>query len=176
MAQSLFKKYVVAGIYGAGGKTAGDNPLLEQIVEEQGGTMFTSLVGEGDSEVIEYLKNGYDDGKKIKIYGYSRGGNAAIRIANTLGEMGIVVDQLHTFDPHSLNQSTFILKHGNVVNAYNYYQRNPRTGSGISGLGTNPFWGSPVSGSVQNLLNNVNYTGISHVNHLNIVEYGYYNK
>ncbi len=55
LAQSLFKKYVVAGIYGAGGKTTGDNPLLEQIVEEQGGTMFTSLVGEGDSEVIEYM-------------------------------------------------------------------------------------------------------------------------
>ncbi|VBB47509.1 hypothetical protein TRIP_D420250 [uncultured Paludibacter sp.] len=34
-------KYVVAGIYGAGGDEAGDNPLLKEIVEGEGGKMFT---------------------------------------------------------------------------------------------------------------------------------------
>jgi thioesterase domain-containing protein len=65
-------------------------------------------LGGGDSEVIKYLKQGYSEGKQIKIYGYSRGGNAAVRITNALGAEGINVYQLTTFDPHSLSNGCLI--------------------------------------------------------------------
>src|SRR5690554_1970275 len=112
------------------------------MVEAEGGKMFTSLAGENDGEIIEYLLNGYNKGKGIKIFGYSRGGNAAIRITNKLGDMGINVFALVTFDPHSLTGGTFTIKHNNVANLYNYYQQNPRTGGALGWWGSNPYWGS----------------------------------
>lgn len=173
----IFKSsyFVVAGIYGAGGEDAGDNPLLKEIVEQEGGKMFTNLTGESDGKIIKYLKKGYDNGKGIKIYGYSRGGNAAIRITNKLGEMGINVFQLTTFDPHSLNDGhTFELKHNNVANLYNFYQQNPRTGGQYGWWGKNPYWGYPIKTKFQPSGYQVNYTDDYYkpnilVSHLNII-------
>lgn len=139
------RKFVVAGIYGAGGDNAGDNPLLKEIVDAEGGTMFTSYVGEGDGKIIDFLKQGYNEGKGIKIYGYSRGGNAGIRITNKLGEVGINVFQLVTFDPHSITDGGLELKYNNVAYFYNYFQRNPRTGGPLGWWGRNPYNGSYVS-------------------------------
>lgn len=48
---------------------------------------FELEVGGGDSEIIDYLVDGYKKGKQIVIYGHSRGGAAAVRISNILGEM-----------------------------------------------------------------------------------------
>src|SRR5690554_480676 len=68
-------KRVVAGIYGALGAENGngDNPLLEEIVNERGGKMFSSpwLWGNGVQEIIDYLTEGYNNEKYIEIYGYS---------------------------------------------------------------------------------------------------------
>lgn len=60
------------------------------------------------------MKQGYNKGKGIKIYGYSRG-NAGIRITNKLGEMGINVYQLTTYDPHSITDGGLQLTHNNVA-------------------------------------------------------------
>lgn len=67
-----------------GGRKASGNPDLEALVESQGGRMFTSFVGGGDDEIIDYLVNGHKKGKQIVIDGHSRGGTAAVRIVNKL--------------------------------------------------------------------------------------------
>lgn len=172
----------MAGIYGAGGEDAGDNPILKDMVESQGGKMFTSsspdgttLGGDGDDTIINYLLEGYNKKRGIKIYGYSRGGNAAIRITNRLGAMGINVFELITFDPHSLSDATtFELKYNNVAYAANFYQRNPRTGGKYGWWGKNPYWGSPVKSSFIDVYQinatHLHYKG-DYVNHLNIIRY-----
>ena len=162
------KEKVVAGIYGAGGPNAGDNPELEALVTEKGGRMFRATE---KGELIKFLSAGAAEGKEVVLLGYSRGGNAAIDITNTLGKKGINVSLLVTFDPHSLSDSKiFQLKYDNVGRAYNFYQRNPRTGwGGIGWWGRNPYWGSPVSSSYIDV-KGVNFTGTS-VSHLNIIQH-----
>ena len=169
-------KYVVAGIYGAGGHEASGNPDLEALVENQGGRMFTSSVGGGDDNVIDYLVNGHKEGKKIKIYGHSRGGAAAIRIANKLGDMNIHIAEVNLYDPVGMYfGGDFVFKHQNVMKVNNYYQRNPV--DGILIWANNPFIGSPVSGKFQwPVIKNVNLTGQYYkpgvlMNHINITEY-----
>ena len=52
----------------------------------------------------------------------------------------------------------------------NYYQRN--SVDGVLWWANNPFIGSPVRGNFQwPVINNVNYTGNSSVNHLNIISH-----
>jgi N-methylhydantoinase B/oxoprolinase/acetone carboxylase alpha subunit len=92
-------KTTVAGIYGAGGEDASGNPALKELVEKKGGQMFSSSVGGGDDEIIAYLKAGFEKGNSLEIYGYSRGGAAAVRIANTLGAMHINIAQITLYDP-----------------------------------------------------------------------------
>lgn len=173
-------KYVVAGIYGAGGREVSDNPRLEKIVEKQGGKMFTSSWGTNDQEIIDYLVDGYNEGKQIKIYGHSRGGAAAVRIANELGEMNINIAEVNLFDPVSLG-GDFIFTHPNVLRVNNYYQRN----STVKMYGLpywnldNPFIGSPVKAKFSfPIINQVDYTGQYYksgvpVSHLNIIRKAY---
>lgn len=175
-------KYVIAGIYGAGGDEASDNPRLKKIVEKQGGKMFTSSWGTNDQEIIDYLVNGYEEGKLIKIYGHSRGGAAAVRISNKLGEMNIYVDEVNLFDPVSLG-GDFVFTHNNVLRVNNYYQRNPTDWLGKKGFynADNPFQGSPVRRSAKfsyPIINQTNYTGQYYkqgvpVSHLNIIRKAY---
>jgi hypothetical protein len=162
-------KSIIAGIYGAGDENNPGNTDLRTVVEGKGGKMFSSHVGENDDEIIDYLKQGYNKGKAIEIYGYSRGGAAAIRITNALGEMGINVSKLFTFDPHSLtsiyiNRSSysFELKHDNVGMAVNFYQQND-----VMFKSGNPFWGNKVSSNYISVVN-YHYTHPS-INHINIV-------
>jgi hypothetical protein len=167
---------IVAGIYGAGGDEAGDNPKLQKIVEARGGTMFTSSLGGGDYDIIQYIKGGFDAGKRVIIYGYSRGATAAVRIANILGEMSVTITQMILFDPVGFyGGGNLVFKYPNVMKVINYYQRNS-TDWGPSArygkLPDNPFIGSPVNGNFQfPEINNVNYTGNGSVNHLNIIRY-----
>ena len=142
--------------------------------------MFTSYVGEGDGKIIDFLKQGYNEGKGIKIYGYSRGGNAGIRITNTLGEMGINVFQLVTFDPHSITDGGLELKYNNVAYFYNYFQRNPRTGGPLGWWGKNPYNGSLVKvnpdfnvGGFQTGYSGQHYKDGNFVSHLNIISHAY---
>lgn len=112
---------------------------------------------------------------QIVLTGYSRGGRAAVVVANALGEAGIGVQALILFDPHDFNDRVLRLEHGNVANALNFYQQNPTT----SLLGENPFSGIPlapyISGSPNHrrftpaVIGGRDYTGEIEVGHLNIV-------
>ena len=165
-------KRIVAGIYGAGGSDAGGNPRFEQIVKDRGGEMFTSSWGGGDQEIIDYLAEGYNNGKNIEIFGYSRGGNAAVRVTNALGAMGIDVSLLVTFDPHSLDGGSFQLLYNNVGSAMNFYQQNIQT----SIFGDNPYIGQAVYSNYINVKNH-NFNGTVfpnstiNVGHINIIRY-----
>ncbi|QTD36402.1 hypothetical protein JL193_09540 [Polaribacter batillariae] len=156
-------KKLVVGIYGAGGEGSGDGSTLKKYVEDKGGKMF-EFYEEG--KALDHIKNNHS-GKSIEIYGYSRGGNAAISIVNSLGNAGIYVSRLVTFDPHHFWSSTFKLKH-RVGKVLNFYQRNPRTGGILGWWGKNPYWGSPIKGGGAY---NVNYTGLKNVTHLNIIRF-----
>lgn len=168
-------KYTVAGINGAGGEEASGNPALKELVEKQGGKMFTSSVGGGDDEIIAYLKEGFEKGNQLKLYGHSRGGAAAVRIANKLGAMNIHISEMTLYDPVGMYfGGSFNFDYPNVSKVTNYYQRNPV--DGVLFWANNPFQGSPVSGSFQwPAINNVNLTGQSYngglINHLNITRY-----
>ena len=135
--------------------------------------------GSGDDDVIEYLKAGWAKGNKLRIYGHSRGGTAAVRIANKLGEMNIIIEDVILFDPVTMyGGGDNIFKYPNVMRVSNYYQRNPSDfwSKGILNA-NNPFIGSPVSGVYQwPVINNINLTGKYYspgvlINHLNITEY-----
>ncbi|QQQ73183.1 RHS repeat-associated core domain-containing protein [Chryseobacterium indologenes] len=172
-------KKIIAGIYGAGGHGASDNPALEEIVEGLGGRMFTSSLGGGDGEIIDYLVDGYKKGRQIVIYGHSRGGAAAVRISNKLGEMNIHVAEVNLFDPVGMyGGGDFVFTHPNVMKVNNYYQRNPTDHFYFAirfELADNPFKGSPVSAKFQwPVINQVDYTGQYYkpgklVTHLNII-------
>ncbi|MDR7209618.1 hypothetical protein [Flavobacterium piscis] len=174
-------KTIVAGIYGAGGEEASGNPDLKRLVNKLGGTMFTSTLGCGDYDILQYLEGGYNAGKEIIIYGHSRGGAAAVRIANTLGAMHINIAEINLYDPVGFyGGGDFVFEYPNVMKVNNYYQRNP-TDYGPSArygeLPDNPFQGSPVSGNFQwPVINNVNLTGQYYspgvlMNHINITRY-----
>ncbi|QIY92358.1 RHS repeat-associated core domain-containing protein [Chryseobacterium gallinarum] len=172
-------KKIIAGIYGAGGHGASDNPALEEIVEGLGGRMFTSSLGGGDGDIIDYLVDGYKKGRQIVIYGHSRGGAAAVRISNKLGEMNIHVAEVNLFDPVGMyGGGDFVFTHPNVMKVNNYYQRNPTDHLYFAirfELADNPFKGSPVSAKFQwPVINQVDYTGQYYkpgklVTHLNII-------
>ena len=162
----LLTKTTVAGIYGAGAHDVGGNRDLAAEVLKKGGKMFQSSWpwGNGDSEIIAYLKAGFEKGHRLIIYAHSRGGVAAVRIANDLFGMHINISEINLYDPVGLyGGRDLVFKYPNVLKVNNYYQRNPtdwlpniRNGE----LANNPFIGSPVSGDFQwPVINNVNYTG-----------------
>ena len=129
-----------------------------------------------EGKIADYLSAGVAEGKEAVLFGYSRGGNSAINVANALGKQGVNLSQLITFDAHSLSDGkTFQLKYNNVGQAHNFYQRNSRTGGRFGFWGSNPYWGSPVSSSHINV-NQVNYTGANYrsgvpVSHHNIIRH-----
>ncbi len=129
-----------------------------------------------EGKIVDYLSAGAAEGKDVLIFGYSRGGNAAINVTNALGKQGVNVSHLVTFDAHSLSDSTtFQLKYNNVGQAHNFYQRNPRTGGRFGWWGSNPYWDSPVSSSFINV-NQTNFTEANYssgvpVSHLNIIRH-----
>jgi hypothetical protein len=168
----------VAGIYGAGGKGDSGNPEVEAEVLKQGGKMFQSSWpwGNGDSEIIAYLKAGFEKGHRLIIYAHSRGGAAAVRIANDLFGMHITISEINLYDPVGIyGGGDLVFKYPNVMKVNNYYQRNPV--DGILIWADNPFIGSPVSGNFQfPEINNVDYTGKFYstgvlMSHLNITDY-----
>jgi hypothetical protein len=157
-------KRLVVGIYGAGPTDTRQQRTLANLVEGKGGKMFPHY---GSNSAFEYIISNHK-GKLIEIYGYSRGGNRAIKITNNLGFLNIRVSKLVTFDPHSLTES-HILDYDNVDSGVNFYQRNARTWGPILPFGKNPYLGSPVYGASN--MGEVNFTGVGGVNHNNIVSY-----
>jgi hypothetical protein len=147
------------GINGAGGNNSGNNASFAAYVQSLGGQIMSRRAARSAIE-------GALAGTTIALYGYSRGGNAAIDIANWAGSEGIMIDSLTTFDPHKF-VGDFELEHNNVGTATNYFQRNPQT-SGILPFGSNPYQGRSVS-SRYIQVNQTDFTGNNNVNHLNIV-------
>ncbi|WP_353056934.1 hypothetical protein [Microbulbifer sp. MLAF003] len=156
-------KALTIGFLGAGGENSGNNVSFKKYIESLGGNVMSM------SEAKEAILNAAE-GTEINLLGYSRGGNAAVRLTNWAGKQEININNLTTFDPHSL-RGNFVLKYNNVNTATNYYQRNPTTGGfGILPLGTNPYLGRSVSSQFITV-GGQNYTGNTNVNHINIVSY-----
>ncbi|WP_444930237.1 hypothetical protein ACJJIF_21195 [Microbulbifer sp. SSSA002] len=165
---------IVAGIYGAGGPSAGDNPTLRSAIQLLHGRLFYSFQ---KTAISHYLIDGVERGKAAILFGYSRGGSIAIKIANTLGRANIPIQQLVTFDAYSLIDSRiFNLEYDNIRRAYNFFQRNPRTAGRYGWWGTNPYWGTAVHSAFINV-QQFDFTGTDYekgmeVSHLNIVRMG----
>ncbi len=134
----------VYAIPGLGGDGSGSNPELKTITEENGG-VYEDVGAEKAAESIAAYKEANPDAKVV-ILGYSRGGNKAVQTANNLGESGVQVDQLITFDPHKVAGSQLNLTGTNVKSAINFYQNNPSTRKLGLPLGLNPYRGKPVAG------------------------------
>ncbi len=185
VAKAMQKKAIV-GFYGAGHITPGvegyENESFEDLVKSKGGRMF----GHGNRQVrkaVKYLEKASKNGKRIEIYGYSRGGSAAVQAANMLGEVNVQVHKLVLFDPHILWDNTHLVLTGaNVREVHNFYQRNPRTGGQFGFWGSNPYWGRPVYSEYGTQfnpgvgINNYNLTGHNFrpnrpVSHNNIVRH-----
>lgn len=174
------QKTTIVGIYGAGGANASGNPALKRVVEEQKGRMFWSSLGGGDKAIIAYLEEGFKQGNQLILYGHSRGGAAAVRIANKLGERQIPIAEITLYDPVGLYfGGSFTFTYPNVLKVTNYYQRNP---IGSFSLWTyNPFVGSSVCGTYPwTEIKNINLTGQYYrsgvfINHLNITQYAIQN-
>tara|TARA_R110002072_G_scaffold235697_2_gene393317 strand:+ start:1336 stop:2583 length:1248 start_codon:yes stop_codon:yes gene_type:complete len=131
----------IIGIYGAGGENSGDGPELKKIVEGKGGTMY----GWTDvSKIKEHIQAASKNGHSIEVYGYSRGGNTAVRLANAMPN--ILFMKMTLFDPHILQDNQrFVLTGANVREVHNYYQNNTRTYGQLGWGGTNPYLGSPIT-------------------------------
>ncbi|MCO1335585.1 hypothetical protein MO867_14695 [Microbulbifer sp. OS29] len=161
----------MAGIYGAGGPSAGDNPALKSIINQLGGSLFSP---NQRSATCHYLIDGIVHGKAAMLFGYSRGGNSAIKIANLLGRQQIPILHLVTFDAHSLiDGRVFQLKYNNIEKAQNFYQKNPRTAGKYGWWGKNPYWGGPLFSPFIEV-QQFDFTGSDYkkgipVSHLNIV-------
>ncbi|MDP1930239.1 MAG: hypothetical protein Q8L60_02135, partial [Gammaproteobacteria bacterium] len=154
---------LVIGLMGAGGVNSGNNASFISYVTSMGGLVMS------ESQAKAAIGNA-SKGAQIEIYGYSRGGNAAVDIANWAGQRNVKIKNLTTFDPHSLT-GNFTLHYDNVEVATNYYQKNPTTGGfGILPLGTNPYQGRAVSSNYI-VVGGQDFTGNTNVNHINIVSY-----
>ena len=124
------------GIQGVGGDESGGNPDFRNYVHSVGGQVMSKRAA------IRAIRDA-PAGTEIRLYGYSRGGNAVVGVVNWAGRNEIHIHKVVTIDPHKVinAQAGFRFKYNNVGNATNYYQNNPRTGW----RGKNPFWGRPVS-------------------------------
>ena len=166
----------VIGIYGLGGEKSGDGTTLKNLVQGKGGKMYT--VDEW-TKIMKHIDKAWNNGKgkPIDMYGYSRGGNQAVRIANARPD--VLFNKLVLFDPHILADGySHILTGENVREVHNYYQNNPRTGGILLPIGDNPYLGSPIRREYAPVyspgvnVNNNDLTGNNYpVNHLNIIWY-----
>jgi len=97
-------------------------------------------------EAVEAVKKAKekDPCEEVNIYGYSRGGKAAVDLAQKLKEAGINVDNLVTIDPVTRGDKIIPVP-SNVSNAQNHYQTGQK-------MGLTDFPGTPVSGAQNNLI------------------------
>lgn len=133
------------GINGLGGEEYGDGSKFKKFVEEKGGTEFGF---DEYNKIKDHITNVWADGKgkAIDLYGYSRGGNTAVLIANNM--KNVLFTSLVLFDAHILDlggdSQRFTLTGTNVREVHNYYQHNPRTWGKLLPFGDNPYQGSPI--------------------------------
>ena len=171
-------RYVV-GFDGAGenivGREGTENDVFDKYVESMpggkqvdGGLMFTGIRGRAQAAAAIDWKQRNPSGH-VNIFGYSRGGAAAVAMANQMGAKKAAVNLLVLFDPVAALTSTLTLQFNNVNTGLDFYQQNPVT---RFDLANNPFNGGPAVGPN---MTNVNLTGrrISDglITHNNIVSY-----
>ena len=95
---------------------------------------------------LESIKKARKEGDEcVTIYGYSRGGVAALDLAKLLGKQGVRVNSLITIDPVRLVGGRALPVPSNVDLAVNHYQRGAR-------LAFTDFPGTPLTGK-ENVLN-----------------------
>jgi hypothetical protein len=174
-------EYSIIGLFGAGGTDTEGNADFGKFIRDQDGMLFTSLAGEADADIIQYITGEYNEGKLIKIYGYSRGAVAAVRIANEL-QHKVAIIELNLYDPVILG-GELRLEGNHVMRVNHYYQRNPTDKSNIltGNYPTNPFKGTPLiynesKYGFNTKINSTNYTGQYYkdgglVNHNNIIKH-----
>ena len=170
----------VIGIYGArlGEEKSGDGEALRKLVEGKGGRMFEFYeIG----KINRHIREAWDNGHSIEVYGYSRGGNAAVGLANEMPD--VLFSKIILFDPNLFltQRDKLVLTRENVREVHNYYQNNSRTGW-LTPFGSNPYLGYPVIrqyGTLQSPgvnVYNYNYTGEYYrpgipVSHNNIIRH-----
>mgnify|MGYP006873466681 CR=1 FL=1 len=83
----------------------------------------------------DFIKNNYEEGDLVVVYGYSFGGDAAVELSKSLGEQGKSVNLLVTIDasdgPGNLTTDTDIPS--NVNTNLNLYQNKPATKTRANG-------------------------------------------
>ena len=149
--RKLNEERLVIGLNGAGHKNNPGNAATRKFVQSQGGQMMSI------AEAKHAIK-GAPDISLIILFGYSRGGNACVRLANWAGKHDFFIHKLTLIDPHIFWGSALKLKYDNVGGATNYYQQNPRTGGALGFWGLNPRHGYPIQ-SKYFQVNNIDLTG-----------------
>ncbi len=154
------QKSLVIGLMGYhdGGSSGTLKRRAENQEDENTDVQVISVTHKGKrkaEKAIRDFRKDNEDGRVV-IHGYSRGGGAAIEIANNLGDDEIQVDSLVLFDPWRGMNKPHVLQHDNVKSVLSFHQINDTTRwSGIfGGRGGNPFTGNPVifkSGRTQGL-------------------------
>ena len=154
------KDVCVYAIPGAGGEGSGSNSTLKGIVEQYGG-VFEDIGADGAAASIAAYMEANPEAQVV-LLGYSRGGGEAVSTANILGDSGVNVDALVTFDAHRLVGNSFQLTGNNVQTAVNFYQRNSSTGRFGLPIGDNPYRGRPLTGAPApgGSITNYNLTGV----------------
>jgi len=169
------RQSIAVGFDGAGSETLPDNVAIADLATDLDAKLFNSRGGPVFSPVgkaYKYILNELESSPNanIFIFGYSAGGNDAIRLTNKLADAGISVAGLVTFDPHSGKRATGFANYSlpsNVISAINFTQQNKT--SFFDGRG-NPFNGGIVTCGTCSSNSNINYTGSQAV-HANIVQY-----
>ena len=162
---------IVVGIDGGGSDELQDNIKIAELVTDLDGTLFNGRavrfapVGKVVKHILNELKS--NPSGRIYILGYSAGGHTALKVANRLGEKGIPVQGLVTFDAHSglrpFGFGEYKLQN-NVGTVLNFYQHNE-----VGIKNGNPFLGGVISRCASCASNpNVNLSGTDVV-HANIV-------
>jgi RHS repeat-associated protein len=161
-------KPIRIGFGGGGPSDLPDNQAIASLAASLGADFYdTSVIHGADLEVAirDVLGQLIADNGPVYLFGYSAGGDAAIKLAADLAQYGIQVAGMVTFDPHGATRlfgSYDYTLGSNVSSELNLYQQ------GHAFIGSsNPFKGGSVSCPG---CENIDLTGTA--THLNIVQYG----
>lgn len=151
------------------GRENTENGTLDTYIRSKGGTVYDGgLIFSGSrgrakaAQVMDWLHR--NPSGHANVYGYSRGGVAAVALVNELGKRDGKVNLLVLFDP--VSSKPLSVTHNNVSTALNFFQRNPSNPMRPSG---NPFNGRPVSGVQSRDLTGYNNGSVNHNNIIDVV-------
>jgi RHS repeat-associated protein len=153
------------------GRDGTENGSLDEYIESLGGTVvdgglvFSGARGRAEAAQASNWLKVHPSGH-VNIFGYSRGGVAAVAMTNKLGQLGSKANSLVLFDPVAARESSLTINPGSVTSALDFFQRNPSNPLDFSG---NPFNGRPASGA-----RSIDLTGfqsrLGSVTHNNIID------